>query len=148
MEGLKVLYSDDPTADEKIREDCVPGAPHVSFYYQAGVDVDFINPQPHSGLFETKLPVMPGDTPLKLAIRIVKHHRQIKGAAITITSTELVWLKSFSNFQIRSEFPFGGTQILIWVLVKSPNVTIWRKEKSSCLLTLHWTSMWKRNLFP
>jgi leucyl-tRNA synthetase len=82
MEGLKMLYSDDPTADEKIREDCVPGAPHVSFYYQAGVDMAFINPQPHSGLFEAKLPVMPGDTPLKLAIRIVKHHRQIKGADI------------------------------------------------------------------
>lgn len=79
LEGLDILNSDDPTADEKIREDCVPGAPHITFRHQPGVRINFINPQPLSGLFEVKLSVTQGDTPGKLAARLVKHHKQIKG---------------------------------------------------------------------
>ncbi len=73
-------YSDDPSADDKIREDCVPGVPHVTFCHQPGVYLDFRNPQPQSGLFDARLPVWQGDTPLKLASRIVKYHRHIKGS--------------------------------------------------------------------
>lgn len=78
LEGLEVRYSDDPSADDKIREDCVPGVPHVTFCHQPGVYLDFRNPQPQSGLFDARLPVWQGDTPLKLASRIVKYHRHIK----------------------------------------------------------------------
>ena len=76
---MNVLYSDDPTADDKIKEDCVPGSPHITFRFQPGVSVSFINPQPLSGLFEVKLSVIEGDTPAKLATRLTKHHKQIKG---------------------------------------------------------------------
>ncbi|XP_046652789.1 leucine--tRNA ligase, cytoplasmic-like [Daphnia pulicaria] len=78
LEGLNVLYSDDSTADEKIKEDCVPGTPHITFRHQPGVSINFVNPQPLSGLFEVKLTVMQGDTPAKLVSRLVKHHKQIK----------------------------------------------------------------------
>ena len=74
-----MLYSDDQSADDKIREDCVPGAPHITFYNQPGVMVNFINPQFLSGLFEVKLLIVDGDTPSKLANRLTKFHKQIKG---------------------------------------------------------------------
>ena len=77
--GLNVLFTDDPTAEEKIKEDCVPGSPHITFYYQQGVDIDFVNSQPCSGLFEVKLSVISGDTPSKLANRLTKYYKQIKG---------------------------------------------------------------------
>lgn len=84
LEGLNVLYSDDSTADEKIKEDCVPGTPHITFRHQPGVSINFVNPQPLSGLFEVKLTVMQGDTPAKLVSRLVKHHKQIKGILAVI----------------------------------------------------------------
>ena len=84
LEGLNVLFSDDPTADEKIKEDCVPGSPHITFRHEPGVSISLVNPQPLSGLFEVKLTVMQGDTPAKLASRLVKHHKQIKGTLTTV----------------------------------------------------------------
>jgi len=76
-----VLYTDDPSCDDRIKEDCVPGAPHVTFYHQPGVPVQFVNPQAHNGLFEVQLSVREGDTPAKLAVRLLKHHKQIKSMA-------------------------------------------------------------------
>ena len=76
-----MLYTDDPSADEKIREDCVPGTPHITFYNQPGVSIDVVNLQPHSGLFEVRLSIIEGDTVAKLASRLVKHHKQIKGTS-------------------------------------------------------------------
>lgn len=76
---MNVLYSDDQTADDKIKEDCVPGSPHITFWHQPGVPISFVNPQPLSSLFEVKLSVTSGDTPVKLATRLAKHHKQIKG---------------------------------------------------------------------
>ena len=73
-----MLFSDDKDADDKIREDCVPGVPHITFYNQPGVMVNFINPQSLSGLFEVKLSIVEGDTPSKLANRLTKFHKQIK----------------------------------------------------------------------
>lgn len=92
---MNVLYSDDPTADEKIKEDCVPGVPHITFRYQPGVSINFLNPQPLSGLFEVKLAVMQGDTPAKLASRLVKHHKQIKGTFTVNRSSDGFYMHVF-----------------------------------------------------
>lgn len=76
---MNVLYSDDALADEKIKEDCVPGSPHITFRHQPGVPITLMNPQPLSGLFEVKIDIIQGDTPAKIANRLTKHHKQIKG---------------------------------------------------------------------
>lgn len=57
----------------------MPGSPHITFWHQSGVPISFVNPQPLSSLFEVKLSVITGDTPVKLANRLAKHHKQIKG---------------------------------------------------------------------
>ena len=80
LEGLNILFTDDPTVEEKIKEDCVPGSPHITFYYQAGVEIKLTNPQPGSGFFTVTLSVIEGDNPLKIARRLAKHYKQIKGA--------------------------------------------------------------------
>jgi len=78
LEGLNILFTDDPTVDDKIKEDCVPGSPHITFSTQQGVEIDLINPQPMSGVFNLKLSLLEKDTPLKIARRLAKHFKQIK----------------------------------------------------------------------
>merc|ERR1711911_169913 len=77
LEGLNVLFTDDPTED-KIKEDCVPGSPHITFYYQSGVEIELVNPQPGSGYFSSKIAVLEGDDTLKIARRLAKLWKQIK----------------------------------------------------------------------
>jgi len=101
-----VLFSDDKDADDKIREDCVPGVPHITFYNQPGVVVNFINPQSLSGLFEVKLSIVEGDTPSKLANRLTKFHKQIKGIWFVYLYLKLFKeTHQFNFFRSQKNFP-------------------------------------------
>ena len=43
------------------------------------VPLTAVNPQPGSGLFQLQLPVREGDTPRRLADRLARRERNIKG---------------------------------------------------------------------
>lgn len=112
LEGLNILFTDDPTVDDKIKEDCVPGSPHITFYYQPGVEIELINPQPSSGFFTTKLTILEGDNSLKIARRLAKYYKQIKG-----------WLHFLFHYQT--------IQIINWI----SNLMLFRCQ-TSCIMAV------------
>jgi leucyl-tRNA synthetase len=77
LEGLEIKYTD--TAPEKIREDCCPGQPFITFCSEPFVTVEAVNPQPQNGLFAEQMRVMEGDTVSRLTARLAKNSRAIKG---------------------------------------------------------------------
>jgi len=74
--ALTIEYND--KADEKIKEECCPGAPFIVFVESKYVSLTCVNPQGHTGLFEVSVPVISGDDCKKLVSRIVKESRQLK----------------------------------------------------------------------
>ena len=74
--NLTIRYNDG--ADEKIKEECCPGAPHIVFQPSSFVMLKCVNPQAHSGIFEVSVPVVFGDTVANLSNKIRKTSRQIK----------------------------------------------------------------------
>ncbi|RVE52289.1 hypothetical protein evm_003079 [Chilo suppressalis] len=78
LDTIEVKYTDDPEASEKSREDCAPGAPHINFYADPGVDLTVINPTPLNGLFSVTVGVSNGDTVEKIKTKIVKEIKAIK----------------------------------------------------------------------
>lgn len=73
LEGLDVAFSDD--ADGKIKDDCCPGKPYITYRVEPSVSVQCINPQAYSGLFEVSLPIFEGDTKTKVLNRLMKTDR-------------------------------------------------------------------------
>ncbi|XP_059482469.1 leucine--tRNA ligase, cytoplasmic isoform X2 [Neocloeon triangulifer] len=76
LEGIEVHYTDN--APDKIKEDCCPGQPFITFSVDPYVSVEAINPVPQNGLFIEHLKIMQGDTVGKLAARLSKLCRGIK----------------------------------------------------------------------
>ncbi|XP_071786614.1 leucine--tRNA ligase, cytoplasmic-like [Asterias amurensis] len=76
LEGLEVKFSAEAT--EKIQEECCPGTPFSLFRTEPSVTIKLVNPQPHSGHFSLDVPIMQGDTVVKVASRIVKQDKGIK----------------------------------------------------------------------
>jgi len=74
---MDVQFTDN--APEKIKEDCCPGQPFITFSVDPYVTVEAINPIPHNGLFTEYLKVMQGDDVPKLTARLAKSCRAIKG---------------------------------------------------------------------
>ncbi len=83
LEGVDVKFSTE--AGEKTQEECRPGAPFVLYRHGLStlpnVKVNFINNQPHSGLFSIKLPIMDGDSVSSVARRLANLERNIKDHA-------------------------------------------------------------------
>ncbi|KAK0056665.1 leucine--tRNA ligase cytoplasmic [Biomphalaria pfeifferi] len=73
IEGLNVKPSDG--ADDKVKEECCPGKPFITFLTEPSVKLCFINPQPFSSLFEFNLDIFEGDTLAKVVNRIARTDR-------------------------------------------------------------------------
>jgi leucyl-tRNA synthetase len=73
MEGIEVKSSD--TADDKVKEDCCPGQPFISFKTEPSVKMTLINNQPFNSLFEIQCDIFEGDSVSQLASRIAKMER-------------------------------------------------------------------------
>ncbi|PVD35216.1 hypothetical protein C0Q70_06497 [Pomacea canaliculata] len=73
LEGLDIKFSEG--ADEKVREDCCPGKPFITYRTEPSVNILLINQQQGSGLFEMSVPVFEGDIPAKIAARLAKSER-------------------------------------------------------------------------
>jgi leucyl-tRNA synthetase len=76
LEGIDVKFSTD--SDDKLLEDCRPGAPHIMYRRDPSVKLGVINNQPNSGLFSTKVDVLDGDTAFKLAKRLARSEKMVK----------------------------------------------------------------------
>lgn len=103
---MNVLFTDDPTAEDKIKEDCVPGSPHITFYYQSGVEIELVNPQPGSGYFSSKIAVLEGDDTLKIARRLAKLWKQIKGQSFFFSLSFVFKVIKLSQTEYRNCFIF------------------------------------------
>ncbi|XP_005104027.1 leucine--tRNA ligase, cytoplasmic [Aplysia californica] len=73
VEGIEIKSSDD--ADEKVKEDCCPSQPFITFKTEPSVQLTLLNNQPFNGLFELKLDIFEGDTVAQVANRIAKQER-------------------------------------------------------------------------
>lgn len=72
-------HTDSEDVPEKTREDCAPGAPHISFLSEPRLALVLSNPVPRSGLFTLTLGVADGDTVEKVKARLAKEVKAIKG---------------------------------------------------------------------
>lgn len=79
LDTIEVKFTDSPEASEKSREDCAPGAPHINFSAEPGVDVSFVNPTPLNGLFTVTVSLADGDTVERVKAKISKEVKAIKG---------------------------------------------------------------------
>lgn len=70
VDDIEIRFSDDPRAEEVIREECCPGQPRAVFCSDTFVNVRCVNQQPSSGCFEVSLPVLDGDTAAKVVERL------------------------------------------------------------------------------
>merc|ERR1712203_1193649 len=75
LEGVDIAPASD--LGEK-GEDCRPGAPFITFKSEPSVALNMVNNQSFSGLFETKLPVLEGDTAVSIAKRLARVERGVK----------------------------------------------------------------------
>jgi len=77
LEGLDIQYSD--KAEERIQEECCPGAPYIVFRTEPSIPLLIINQQANKPYFELEIPVYKGDCVERVAERIRKENRLIKG---------------------------------------------------------------------
>lgn len=80
LEDVTVKTADD--ADDKVKEDCCPGKPFITFFTEPSVKMNLLNPQAFKGLLEMTIPIYEGDTSAKIAARMTRAERsKVKDAA-------------------------------------------------------------------
>lgn len=99
-------FTDEEGATEKMKE-CCPGQPHILFSKKPGIKIEFINPVPHSGLFNEYVTISDGDSYSNVVSRLAKNIRIIKGVCL---------------------FLLLLTVILIIFVLDSDSIKLWRLE--------------------
>ncbi|GFS17470.1 leucine--tRNA ligase [Elysia marginata] len=80
LEDVTVKTADD--ADDKVKEDCCPGKPFITFYTEPSVKMNLLNPQSFKGLLEMSISIYEGDTSAKIAARMTRAERsKVKDAS-------------------------------------------------------------------
>jgi leucyl-tRNA synthetase len=77
LEGLDIELSD--SAEQKIQDETCPGDPYIMFRTESSVSLKFINQQPNKPFFELSIPIYKGDDVQRVADRIRRENRAIKG---------------------------------------------------------------------
>lgn len=81
VDEVFVRSTDEDGASEKMKE-CCPGAPFVQFSTKPGVQVEFVNPVPHNGLFSRIYSISDGDTHAKVVTQLAKDNKAIKSKSL------------------------------------------------------------------
>ncbi|XP_059177006.1 leucine--tRNA ligase, cytoplasmic-like [Physella acuta] len=68
IEGIEICNSVD--ADDKVKEECCPGKPFITFITKPSVKLSLMNPQPFSSMFEITLDIFEGDITTKVINRL------------------------------------------------------------------------------
>lgn len=84
LESLEVRFTDDPAAEQKMREEVRPGVPFIVYTTKPSIKVNFENPVPRSGHFTQSLNVSQGDTVKDLKEKLAKAVNLKEIAAIQI----------------------------------------------------------------
>lgn len=84
LESLEVRFTDDPTAEQKMKEEVRPGVPFIIYTTKPSIKVNFENPVPRSGHFTQSLNVSQGDTIKDLKEKLAKAVNLKEIAAIQI----------------------------------------------------------------
>lgn len=72
LESIEFKFTDDPSANEKTKEDTRPGAPYIIYSIKPSLKIHLENPIPRSGHFSTFLNVSDGDTTKALREKLAK----------------------------------------------------------------------------
>ncbi|XP_071446745.1 leucine--tRNA ligase, cytoplasmic [Hetaerina americana] len=98
LEDLQFKFTDESeSVDDKLREECCPGAPFITFYSLPSITLNFINPVPSSGLFTCSVPICDGDT----VDRVVSRLRKLNNKVIKDTNCVELWRYKDSEISIR-----------------------------------------------
>lgn len=84
LESLAVRFTDDATADQKMKEEVRPGVPFIVYTTKPSIKVNFENPVPRSGQFTQCLNVSQGDTVKDLKEKLAKAVNLKEATAIQI----------------------------------------------------------------
>ncbi|KAK3868233.1 hypothetical protein Pcinc_026362 [Petrolisthes cinctipes] len=60
LEGIELKWTEE-CENERTQEEVVPGEPYLTFFNATCLQLELINPQPHTGLFQAILPVYEND---------------------------------------------------------------------------------------
>ncbi|XP_069996006.1 leucine--tRNA ligase, cytoplasmic [Penaeus vannamei] len=77
LEGLELRWTEE-CDNERTKEEVVPGEPYLTFSVAPNVAMSLVNPQPHLGLFNCKVPIYDNDTPASVASRLKRLERGVK----------------------------------------------------------------------
>ncbi|KAK7079178.1 hypothetical protein SK128_001482 [Halocaridina rubra] len=77
LEGVETKWTED-CESERTQEEVVPGEPFLTFSNAPNVELTFMNPQPHTGLFTYQLPVYDNDTVDTVLARLRRQERAVK----------------------------------------------------------------------
>lgn len=132
LEGLDVKYSEE--ADDKVKDDCVPGSPFLTLRTEPSVCVRMANSQPYSGLFEVNLPIFEDDVKSKIITRLMKTDRsKMKDASqveiMTFNSLEEIRKVPDLNHPNRGKMPLSDSAVF-HIDVGASTVTMCTNGKS------------------
>ncbi|KAH8019655.1 hypothetical protein HPB51_020466 [Rhipicephalus microplus] len=90
VDDIEFKFSDNPTTEEVVREECCPGQPRAVFCSDTFVNVCCINQQQSSGCFEVQVPVLDGDSASKVLARLarVSSHVSFDGLPVKLLRYE------------------------------------------------------------
>ncbi|XP_045492233.1 leucine--tRNA ligase, cytoplasmic isoform X1 [Colias croceus] len=78
LESIEVKHTDSTDVPEKTREECAPGAAHVSFSRIPAIRLTAISPAAKSGLFTAHVDIMQGDNVEKVKAKLAKEVKAVK----------------------------------------------------------------------
>lgn len=70
-------FTDEPNAAEKMKEECCPGQPYISFFEKDGIMINFIYPEPMKAFYAKTIKVCSGDTVTTVRSMIAKDYQSL-----------------------------------------------------------------------
>lgn len=73
LESIEIRFTDDPSANEKLKEEVRPGNPMIAYTTKPSIKINLENPVPRSGMFTQYLNVSDGDTTKLIKEKLAKN---------------------------------------------------------------------------
>lgn len=78
LDNIDIRWSDEADVDEKVREECRPGTPFITYRNEPGVAVRFVNTDPCNGLFDFFAKIVDGEGVAQVLRRVRRINTKIK----------------------------------------------------------------------
>lgn len=73
LESIEIRFTDDPSANEKLKEEVRPGNPMIAYTTKPSIKINLENPVPRSGMFTQYLNISDGDTTKLIKEKLAKN---------------------------------------------------------------------------